>query len=180
MTKDYKHNWYIKHRDRILHKQANRLKEEQEKRKRIISCSACGKEFTVTNSKRKYCENSECQKIANFNRGRKFRESNKSYLKEYYKEYDMINAELRKITGRNGHLRRKYGITSEDYNRMFDEQEGKCAICGKAGEKLHVDHNHKTNKVRKLLCFHCNAGLGHFSEDVKTLLHAIDYLKEYK
>jgi hypothetical protein len=180
MIKDYKHNWYVKNRDGILRKHSNKIKDEQEKRKKIIHCLVCGKELIVTDDKRKYCDNSECQKIANFNRGKKFRESNEDYLKEYYKEYDMINAELRKISGRNGHLKRKYGITSKDYDRMFEEQNGKCAICGKTGKKLHVDHNHKTNKVRKLLCFHCNAGLGHFTENPKFLLRAIEYLKEHK
>jgi transcription elongation factor Elf1 len=180
MIKNYKHAWYIKNRDRILKKHSIKIKNEQEKRKKIIHCLACGKELIVTDDIRKYCNNSECQRIANFNRGKKFRESNKDYLKEYYKEYDMVNAELRKITGRNGHLRRKYGITSKDYDRMFIEQEGKCAICGKSEKKLHVDHNHKTNKVRKLLCFHCNSGLGHFVENQEFLLRAIEYLKEYE
>jgi recombination endonuclease VII len=178
MIKDYKHSWYIKNRDKILHKHADKIKAKQENRKRIISCPICGKEITVTDRRRKYCKNLECQKIANFNRGSKFRKSNKLHLEKYYKEYDMVNAERRKITGRNGHLKRKYGITSEDYNRMFEQQDGKCAICGRVGEKLHVDHNHKTGKVRKLLCFHCNAGLGHFIENPKLLLRAIKYLKE--
>jgi len=48
-------------------------------------------------------------------------------------------------------------------------------ICG-SQEKLVVDHNHNTNKVRGLLCNHCNRGLGHFRDNTETLLKAIDYL----
>lgn len=51
----------------------------------------------------------------------------------------------------------------------------KCMICG-AKEKLVVDHDHSTNKVRGLLCNHCNRGLGHFRDNQETLLKAIDYL----
>lgn len=50
-----------------------------------------------------------------------------------------------------------------------------CMICG-AVEKLVVDHDHKTNKVRGMLCNHCNRGLGHFRDNQQTLLKAIDYL----
>ena len=140
-------------------------------------CPACGNTFITSDLRVKYCKDIKCKKVANFKRGSKFRILNKEYLQRYYKEYDVINKDLRKLTGRKGHLRRKYGITLDDYNRMFSEQKGRCAICGKQEEKLHVDHSHKTNKVRSLLCFHCNAGLGHFEENIELLNNAIEYIK---
>ncbi|KKM66510.1 hypothetical protein LCGC14_1480460 [marine sediment metagenome] len=64
---------------------------------------------------------------------------------------------------RNVKLKQRYGITIKDWDRMFVEQEGCCAMCGKHQSKLDislcVDHNHKTGKVRGLLCQQCNAKL---------------------
>ncbi len=61
-------------------------------------------------------------------------------------------------------LRYTYGITVEDYNAMFIEQRGRCAICGKHQSSLNrvlcVDHNHDTGKVRALLCNGCNTLVG--------------------
>lgn len=55
------------------------------------------------------------------------------------------------------------------------EANGKCNICGKIS-KLSVDHDHKTNKFRGLLCDNCNLGLGHFKDDPLLLEFAIIYL----
>jgi hypothetical protein len=59
---------------------------------------------------------------------------------------------------RNWELKRRYGLTIADYERMIVEQGGKCALCKRPPktQKLNVDHNHKTGKVRKLLCSLCN------------------------
>ena len=53
------------------------------------------------------------------------------------------------------------GVTPEEYDRLLAEQDGGCAICGNPPKtrRLHVDHNHRTAKVRGLLCFRCNRGL---------------------
>lgn len=84
---------------------------------------------------------------------------------------------------RSGRLKAIYGITLADYRAMYAEQEGKCAICsthcpdhGKSG--LVVDHCHKKGHIRKLLCHHCNKGIGQFKDDVQLLQKAIEYLKE--
>ncbi len=86
-------------------------------------------------------------------------------------------------------LRVQYGITPEDYERMHDEQQGKCAICGqeettkhRAGAKrrLSVDHCHKTLKVRRLLCHNCNCGIGRFNDDIDKVRKALEYLERHK
>lgn len=51
----------------------------------------------------------------------------------------------------------------------------KCVICG-ANEKLVIDHDHNTGKIRGLLCGHCNRGLGHFRDDPTLLEFAAQYL----
>ena len=86
---------------------------------------------------------------------------------------------------RNWHLKRKYGITHDEYLEMLEEQNGCCKICSlPATEERHgvlrVDHDHETGQVRALLCHHCNVLLGHSKEDIEILEKAIDYLKEFK
>lgn len=79
-------------------------------------------------------------------------------------------------------LRRNYGITLEDFDKLFLKQNNGCAICGKLnknGFRLAVDHNHKTGKIRGLLCSRCNSVLGNI-EDNKFLIKALSYLREYE
>jgi len=78
------------------------------------------------------------------------------------------------------HLKRCYGITTQQYNELFLRQEGLCAICGRHQaefkRRLAVDHDHATGKVRGLLCGLCNRALGGFST-VNKLQAAIEYLE---
>jgi len=84
-----------------------------------------------------------------------------------------------RITG----LKKLYGITVDDYNRMFEEQNGVCWICRKAettnGGTLHVDHNSKSGKVRGLLCGRCNRAIGLFKDSIELLGCATKYLQEF-
>jgi hypothetical protein len=90
---------------------------------------------------------------------------------------------LREEMQRRGDLRRRNGITLEQYNELLERQGGGCAICGKLsseeynGKFLHVDHDHKTGKVRGLLCNDHNHGLGQFHDDPVLLRRAADYLE---
>ena len=73
-------------------------------------------------------------------------------------------------------------MTLEDYEQMWDEQDGSCAICGEEfadHTKGKVDHNHKTGNVRALLCNKCNTGLGDFDDDPGLLRAAADYIEEH-
>lgn len=71
----------------------------------------------------------------------------------------------------------KYGITAEQYNQMFATQDGVCAICGRPPKtkRLHVDHDHKTGKIRSLLCMMCNTKLGIIENPKKEYLDYIKY-----
>lgn len=79
---------------------------------------------------------------------------------------------------------KRYGLTAAQYYEMNDAQGGVCAICGgpptSGLNRLSVDHCHKTNKVRGLLCRECNSGLGHFKDDDKRILRAAEYLNRAK
>lgn len=61
---------------------------------------------------------------------------------------------------REARLKKKYGITIAQYEQMLRDQDYKCALCRKHHahfkNRLHVDHNHKSKRVRGLVCFYCN------------------------
>lgn len=91
---------------------------------------------------------------------------------ERRREYGRKYPERIRDTG----LRIRYGITAADYNAMYERQGGRCAICGATEGKLVVDHNHKTGKVRELLCHLCNAMIGCAREDLAIIAAAAAYL----
>jgi len=78
-------------------------------------------------------------------------------------------------------LMSKYNLTVEQFHRMYLNQRGLCAICGKRmiDRDCHVDHDHATGKVRALLCGTCNTGLGLFKDKIRLLARAIVYLEEH-
>jgi hypothetical protein len=84
-------------------------------------------------------------------------------------------------------LKEYYGIRIEDFDKMLAEQDNKCAICGSefstttglAAMSACVDHCHKTNKVRGLLCNTCNRAIGFFKEDASILKKAVEYLETH-
>lgn len=100
----------------------------------------------------------------------------RSYCKECCLEY-------RNSIGKAKQLKKRYGISIDDYNKMYESQEGFCSICGihqsDLKVSLAVDHNHDTNKVRSLLCVNCNRGLGFFKDSIENLENAFLYLKRY-
>ena len=80
---------------------------------------------------------------------------------------------------RTYHLRRRYGITAEEADVMFEAQGGLCAIC-RTAPAVHVDHDHDTSELRELLCFNCNGGLGQFKDDPEVLRAAAGYVQRHR
>lgn len=80
---------------------------------------------------------------------------------------------------RRGNLRRKYGITAEEYDEMSLRQRNRCAICKvkRSWRALAVDHCHKTGKVRALLCATCNNHLGVYEKNKEKFE---DYIRRFK
>lgn len=81
------------------------------------------------------------------------------------------------------HLKLTYGITVEQYNQMFVDQYGKCAIC-KCSDWGHnsrpsVDHNHTTGVIRGLLCHSCNAAIGLLKDSADVVTSALAYLVKH-
>lgn len=80
-------------------------------------------------------------------------------------------------------LKYDYGLSVEEYDKMFKEQDGKCKICGSTDtgsaqtNNLSVDHDHTTGRVRGLLCSKCNRGIGYLQDNPMFLRAAADYLE---
>jgi len=78
---------------------------------------------------------------------------------------------------------RKYKMSAADYNQRLKDQNNLCYICHDI-ERYHgtlcVDHNHKTGKIRKLLCNRCNRLLGLVGEDITVLTSLVNYIKEHE
>lgn len=115
-----------------------------------------------------YMKNPEKQKIKN--------DSQKNNRKKYYRSESGIES------SRKAHLKKKFNISLNEYNRLSELQNHTCAICGQKEEYyrnrvLCVDHNHNTNNIRGLLCNTCNRALGLFKEDKNNLQNAIKYLQ---
>ncbi len=156
----------------------------------VKTCTKCGKE----------------KPLIDFYRNRKNEDGHQSRckicLKEYDRQYNREHVEERRGKARKrrrenpnrqkqyyrengdrwrGYWLKQYGITLDDYNRMFIEQKGCCAICGRHQSefkrRLHVDHDHKINRVRGLLCVDCNFLLGQLEriEEIKFAVKADIY-----
>lgn len=69
-----------------------------------------------------------------------------------------------------------FGLTEQDYDRLYSKQEGKCAICGEEMKRLSIDHDHTTGVIRGLLCRPCNLGLGMLKDSIEGVRAALDYL----
>lgn len=93
-------------------------------------------------------------------------------------------SDIGKTQRRDQKYRKKYGISIADYNKLFLEQNGCCSICQTSQQllshPLHVDHCHKTKRVRGLLCHGCNVRLVPLIENKYFLiLKAKEYLGRY-
>lgn len=84
-------------------------------------------------------------------------------------------------------LKKNHGLSLDQYDAMWLEQIGVCAICHKAEKRqqlawrkdeLSVDHDHKTGKIRGLLCRDCNRAIGLLKDSQQLLLDAVGYLRQ--
>jgi len=115
---------------------------------------------------------------------RKNYQKNKVKIKRRHKERYSENPQKYIKMAREINLKHRFGLSLNDYERMLKEQNNLCAICGKTelsyNRKLAVDHDHKTGKVRALLCMKCNHVLGNANDDINVLKNAILYLEKHK
>jgi hypothetical protein len=112
----------------------------------------------------------------------------KEAAKVYAKAYRTANPDKTSLLYRKRRLRHYYGLSLDDYDKLFAKQNGLCAICGRPERRLRsngdpfnlsVDHNHKTSTVRSLLCYTCNSILGYLEEDVILATSVVFYLEKW-
>lgn len=113
-------------------------------------------------------------------RAKKFAQNNPEKLKKYQMTWKERHPEKRKLYTRNSRIR-AYGIEPEIYYEMLEKQGQRCAICNAESKRraMNIDHDHKTGKVRGLLCDGCNLSLGHLEKD-EWVIKAKQYLIKYK
>ena len=157
---------------RLVPLELKRKRENDRARERYATDPAYAKR--KRDKARKYGEDNREKVNA---RVRKWSSENKDQIKKYRQE----NKEKAAIVAREWALKSFYGLSLDDYDKMYTAQEGVCAICSQAGKRsLCVDHCHTTGKVRALLCDSCNRGIGMLKEDTSVLQAAIAYLNRHK
>ena len=156
--KEYMKQWYENNKIKVKEYRKNK-REEINKTRRLYEIN--NKEELKTKRK-------------------KYRDANIDKIKKYGKEYRIATKEERRKYDKIYQFKKRYGITPEQYYEFLNKQNNSCAICGKHQSELKkalaVDHNHKTNKIRGLLCDRCNRGLGYFGEDKNIINNANNYL----
>jgi len=127
-----------------------------------MKCKYCNTEFIQTRKDNVLCSD-KCKNNYKYHRTKhtdKYKEYNRNRVKKY--------------------IYSKYNLTIDGYNQLLIEQNGCCKICGrhqtKLKKKLVVDHCHRTGKVRGLLCYNCNLGIGLLFDNQTILQSAINYL----
>lgn len=142
-------------------------------------CNTCGEEKDLSDygnctnrlSKKVYKKN-QCNRCRNILRRRANELNKPAYRLERFK----------------GRLKTRFNMRIEDFNKLLDAQDSKCAICKepiillgdcKKSKKHAIDHDHRTGKIRGILCNVCNVGLGHFKDNIFLLERAIEYLGKY-
>lgn len=158
--------------ERIEKRREEKAKIANENKEKILlqvynpsPCEGCGgKMLPSLGNKRKFCRECKIKKRRNDDKIRQKDRRITSGYKEKYKKY-MLN--------------KLYGISLEQRDAMLAEQNG-CAICHRQdsgwNKDWHVDHCHKTNKVRGILCHPCNLLIGLAKDSSETLLSASKYL----
>jgi len=169
----------------------------------VKTCTKCKKEYLATlkyfppNKQHKDKLHSQCRECGR-KAQREYRKTEKGRLSHNKNDKKYQQSEKGKATrnkackkyreSKHGktvcmqrHLNYTFGITIKNYNQLFQQQSGCCAICGihqsKLIRRLCVDHDHDTNKIRGLLCNTCNQGIGYLKSDPKILQNAIKYLE---
>lgn len=112
-------------------------------------------------------------------RVRKYRQKNRKIVNLWSRLWRKANPKKADLIRIRAWLKSRYGISLDEKKEMFRLQKNRCAICRKrlGWAEGKVDHNHKTKKVRGILCNSCNFMLGFARDDIKILRFGINYLR---
>ncbi len=108
---------------------------------------------------------------------KKYRAAHREKMRAYQRKWMKAHPEI----SRRNALKRLYGITVEQWEVLFDRQERMCAVCtldeSDYKGKWYTDHNHRTGKVRGIVCVRCNQVIGALEDPAVSL--AQDYITRY-
>jgi hypothetical protein len=162
-------------------------------------CIVCKKPFSTSIGPKQTCS-PECNKTNGKRLSKEWALNNKEKVNKRAKEWRDKNLEKSRLASRKSaaktrrdnprvikhrKLKSSYGITLEEFENMLKLQNGRCSICSfefdytSQSKGPHIDHDHKTGKVRMILCRFCNNLLGYANDDVLILESAITYLDKY-
>lgn len=107
--------------------------------------------------------------------------ANQSKVRYVNNRDDILRRRREWLRQNGGYRRQAYGMTNEAFAALVAAQNGRCAICFEVptGRGFHVDHCHRTGRIRGLLCRGCNLALGNMKDDPARLMKAADYLRGF-
>jgi hypothetical protein len=158
---------------------------------KILTCSKCKKKKSedqfyarkaLKSGKSKWCK--ECYRTyAKNDRREYFKQYQREYQRKYRKKYDKM-PKRRERNRVKGWKSQGIILSISGYNKLYNEQKGRCCICGKHQSEinypLYVDHNHMTGKVRGLVCRYCNFLIGVVENREKELKKIHKFIQEKK
>jgi hypothetical protein len=177
IIKQKSHDKYLENKDEIRGKANSYAREHREKvNKRVRDRYAKNREeYLRLHPKVVLTEEEKKEKARRV--AREWHKNNKEKSNERRKEYNKNHPRWH----RKYWLKKQFNITLEEYEKLFNNQDGKCAICGEhqdnVGKTLSVDHDHFTDEIRGLLCYNCNLLLGHAKDNPYILRKALEYLE---
>lgn len=179
--------------DQVRGRPALRCGECKRGRRRIteradVTCADCGAVFKPpghTGLPPKRCESCRKarKKLTDAEKARRWREANPDRAREHWNKHNrkrLADPEFLRQK-REAHMLKTYGLTVADFDALLAKQGGVCAICkgtpNGPGKRFHVDHCHKSSKVRGLLCGKCNTAIGLLNDDPERAESAAAYLR---
>ena len=108
-------------------------------------------------------------------RSRTCRFCQEEYCKSWRRRHPKKSCEIR----RRSRIKHAYGLSGGEFDRLLTRQSNQCAVCKSPLTKPCVDHDHRTGKVRGLVCRDCNLAVGHFKDDPERMRKAIRYLQKH-
>ena len=152
-AREYRRQWYLRNKEYVLQKNREWIAANPEKKRA---------------QEQRYKEKDPERWVAQ--------------QKEKARRYEARHPGRMSMSSRKSHLLRRYGLTPEQWDEMFEAQGKCCAICGGAepgsSNGWETDHCHHSGAVRFILCTHCNRGLGAFKDNPALMRKAADMLEE--